>query len=64
MDKLEGNAARDARVIDALLEQGWRVLVVWECAVRDEQKPGDLRDRLVRWVNGKEVRGAISGARR
>lgn len=63
-EKLEGNAARDIRVIDALLEQGWRVLVVWECAVRDEKSLGDLRGSLARWVNGKKVRGAISGVLR
>jgi DNA mismatch endonuclease (patch repair protein) len=32
--KLEGNAARDRRAIDALREDGWRVLVIWECALR------------------------------
>ena len=63
-DKLEGNTARDAKAIDALLEQGWRVLVVWECAIRNELKVGDLQDSLARWVNGKEVRGAISGVPR
>lgn len=63
-DKLDGNAARDAKAIDALLKQGWRVLVVWECAIRDERKLGDLPDSLARWVNGKEVRGAISGVPR
>jgi DNA mismatch endonuclease (patch repair protein) len=32
--KLEGNAARDRRAIDALRADGWRVLVIWECALR------------------------------
>ncbi|MCZ8030822.1 MAG: very short patch repair endonuclease [Rubrivivax sp.] len=32
--KLEGNAARDRRAIDALQAAGWRVLVIWECALR------------------------------
>jgi DNA mismatch endonuclease, patch repair protein len=32
--KLEGNAARDRRAIDALQTAGWRVLVIWECALR------------------------------
>lgn len=36
-DKLEGNRDRDARNIDRLEEQGWRVLVVWECEIRDGQ---------------------------
>lgn len=33
--KLERNHARDARNIAALQEQGWAVLTVWECQLRD-----------------------------
>lgn len=62
--KLEGNAERDSRAIDALLDQEWRVLVVWECAVRDKSALGELRDNLARWIHGKEVHGAIGGERR
>lgn len=32
--KLEGNAARDRASIDALQAAGWRVMVIWECALR------------------------------
>src|SRR5256885_37675 len=32
--KIRGNAERDARTSAALLEKGWRVLVVWECALK------------------------------
>ena len=32
--KIDGNRDRDTRTIDALTAAGWRVLVVWECAVR------------------------------
>lgn len=32
--KLEGNAARDRRTINTLRADGWRVLVIWECALR------------------------------
>ena len=33
--KLERNYARDARNIASLQEQGWAVLTVWECQLRD-----------------------------
>jgi DNA mismatch endonuclease (patch repair protein) len=33
-EKIEGNRTRDARVRSELLAGGWRVAVVWECAVR------------------------------
>lgn len=39
--KLEGNAARDRKAIEALQTAGWRVLVIWECALRG---PGRLKD--------------------
>lgn len=32
--KLADNAARDHRAIEALHAGGWRVLLVWECALR------------------------------
>jgi DNA mismatch endonuclease (patch repair protein) len=32
--KISGNRDRDARKIQALRDLGWRVVVVWECAVR------------------------------
>jgi DNA mismatch endonuclease (patch repair protein) len=32
--KLEGNAARDRKAVAALHADGWRVLVIWECALR------------------------------
>lgn len=35
-DKFSTNVARDRKNIDALLAIGWRVLVVWECAIGRE----------------------------
>lgn len=32
--KIAANQTRDARVHDALLALGWRVLTVWECSLR------------------------------
>ena len=32
--KFEGNIARDAGNVALLREQGWRVAVVWECALK------------------------------
>lgn len=41
--KFDANVARDHRNRIALEEMGWRVLVVWECELRDAEA---LRDRL------------------
>ena len=34
LKKLSGNARRDRKSIDVLQAEGWRVLVIWECALR------------------------------
>jgi DNA mismatch endonuclease (patch repair protein) len=36
--KLAANAARDRKAIEALQADNWRVLVVWECALRGPKK--------------------------
>jgi DNA mismatch endonuclease (patch repair protein) len=47
--KLEGNAARDARDIDALEADGWGVLVVWECQTTPRQLD-ELRRRIAEFL--------------
>jgi len=36
--KIQGNAARDRRVAKTLHTAGWRVLVIWECALRGRER--------------------------
>ena len=36
-EKFAMNVARDARQESALKEQGWRVLVIWECETKNER---------------------------
>lgn len=57
LDKIGRNQARDLLQTEASLGAGWRVLVVWECAVRamKKQKTTLLIDRVSDWlVNGSE----------
>lgn len=53
-EKLEGNAARDRRNEAALSKAGWRVAVVWECALRGRGSRAleDVADLLADWVMG------------
>ena len=44
MAKFEGNVERDARVREQLLAAGWRVAVVWECALRRGRATKTLED--------------------
>lgn len=52
LNKIAGNVARDERVIAQLVQMGWRVLVVWECALRGREKLPDaaLSERLEEWI--------------
>ncbi|HHT8996039.1 TPA: very short patch repair endonuclease [Burkholderia cenocepacia] len=59
--KLEANTRRDRRAVEALLSMGWRVLTVWECAVRTEEKATKLSEKLRQWIDGGDIIGEISG---
>lgn len=47
--KFLGNVTRDAAARRALLRDGWRVLVVWECETRAAD-PAPLREKVVRFM--------------
>lgn len=40
LEKINGNAKRDGKVLEILRNEGWRVLTVWECAMRGTQQQG------------------------
>lgn len=46
--KIEANRARDARNLAELEEQGWTVLVVWQCETRN---PATLEKRLIDFLS-------------
>ena len=48
--KLERNADRDVRTKKLLAQQGWRVLIVWECELRktNYKLPNPAVDRVCR----------------
>lgn len=50
--KLSANAVRDQRVEAELKELGWRVAVVWECALR--KKPLPELKRLARFLRSNK----------
>lgn len=61
LEKIGKNVARDRRDIALLREQGWRVLVVWECALRGRAKLSEeaLSERLEEWICSGEGRADI-----
>ncbi len=65
--KIEGNRARD-QVVHSLLEaDGWRILTVWECALkgRDRLPAGTVELQAADWLRTgtahREIRGLDAG---
>lgn len=50
--KIHGNRERDAKVVATLAARGWRVAIVWECAIK--KRAGDSRyatlNNLISWL--------------
>jgi len=54
-NKIDRNRASDRRAREALLAAGWRVAVVWECALRGAgTDPGQVGQRLAVWLRGNQ----------
>ena len=56
MEKIGGNRARDEHAAGALRTLGWRVLTVWECALRgrDRVPLERLAANIARWLRSKK----------
>lgn len=50
--KFAANVARDTTNVDALLAMGWRVLIVWECAIGRSLK-GEIVDEVTDFVTSR-----------
>jgi DNA mismatch endonuclease (patch repair protein) len=61
--KIEGNRARDLRDLAGLAAAGWRVLVVWECALKGPARlPVDaVLARVTAWLDTEELAGVVQG---
>jgi DNA mismatch endonuclease (patch repair protein) len=58
LKKLEANVARDRNTIASLLADGWRALLIWECALRGPERLDALAvlDRTAVFVRGEGQR--------
>lgn len=52
LNKISGNVSRDEKNSRILLNSGWRILVVWECALRGRKRLTHLAlaERLEEWI--------------
>lgn len=66
--KIEANRVRDEAVKAKLLAEGWRILVLWECATkgRERRSPDDVVSEVAAWLDStmtvREIRGVQGGA--
>lgn len=61
--KLEGNCAKDEKNLIALKEQGWRVGVIWECAIKGKTRMSltDVVAACDRWLKSNIPHIEIKG---
>lgn len=62
-EKIAANVARDQRQMDALRAAGWRVSVVWECALKGRTRLPLKRvvDQCAAWLDSSEPEVEIHG---
>lgn len=62
--KIKRNRARDLKVLSELREQGWRQLVIWECALKGRTRLefDEVIAGIDEWLRGNKPTGAIEGA--
>ena len=63
--KIEGNRERDARYLKQLKSEGWRVCIVWECALRGKSRLGDdtFTQDIIKWLRARDEVIAFSGVK-
>jgi DNA mismatch endonuclease Vsr len=57
-DKIGKNRERDAKVLNQLHAEGWRVCIVWECATRGKvqrQKIDETANRIALWLKSDAI---------
>ena len=59
--KLEGNRIRDMTVTNSLLHSGWRILKIWECAIR-VIPINKILELIASWLIGNYQYGSFSEA--
>ena len=63
-EKISGNRERDAANASALQQRGWRILQIWECALRGNGRlgPEKVIQLAAAWIKSGQPTGEIRGA--
>lgn len=62
-EKLNGNAKRDQVVMQILRSNGWKVLVIWECALKGKhkQKIDKVVNQTIKFVHNSRLHFEVMG---
>ena len=63
-EKIERNVVNDVRVEAALLQSGWRIATVWECALKGKTRlePEQAMGTLADWIRSDQKMIEIRGS--
>lgn len=59
-EKIRSNKQRDSRHLTQQLHEGWRCLIVWECAIRQSQRRHSELDVVALAINWISEGGALA----
>lgn len=62
-DKVEGNKARDSRNHSLLMDGGWRILSIWECAIKGKYRISleEIIEFSTSWLQSNTSCASVSG---
>lgn len=62
-EKIEANKKRDLATINSLLENGWRVAIVWECALKGKHRLelAQVMEKCEGWLRSEDAILEIAG---
>lgn len=61
--KIESNVKNDLKHIPSLKQQGWRVLIVWECALKGKTRlpEYDIIEIITKWIKSDSIMKEVLG---
>lgn len=64
-EKILGNRANDEKALEALEKAGWRILVIWECALKGKTRrtPENVLESISSWLLSDSMEAVIEGNR-
>jgi DNA mismatch endonuclease (patch repair protein) len=58
VEKIDKNRKRDAEVLNYLHATGWRICIIWECAVRGKSQLSNIDktiNKISKWLTSKRI---------